>query len=182
MKMILLKGKIILFYLLVIYFSFLQPFTLYLWTYSSIVLLLIFLFLLYFPFFFCRFFNFDSFKAVNYALIFSTIIFILLLITGYALSIWFKNFSYSKWKNPNYCDIRYNMVDSLNKKYDFVGMNKEKVYELLGDPNKKTCKHDYEEDNKVCNSIYSNSMDNYFYCLYFNDENIVIKTEDNSEI
>ena len=41
------------------------------------------------------------------------------------------------------------MVESLESKYPLVGMNREDIYNILGNPNGKVCKYDYEEDNKI---------------------------------
>lgn len=54
-----------------------------------------------------------------------------------------------RWTNSNYCNIKDEMVESLESKYPLVGMNREDIYNILGNPNGKVCKYDYEEDNKI---------------------------------
>lgn len=68
------------------------------------------------------------------------------------------------------------MVESLESKYQLVGMNRKDVYNLLGKP--KTCEYDYETDNKICYMAFEGWMlRNDFYCLYLDENNIVVDTE-----
>jgi hypothetical protein len=45
-----------------------------------------------------------------------------------------RNFSEARWKNKNYINFRYNMVNDLLSNHELRGMSEKKVLKLLGKP------------------------------------------------
>lgn len=81
---------------------------------------------------------------------------------------YYGNFTPQKWiDNPDY---RYLMIDSLERKYDIVGMSKQDITDLLGSPtniNRQTGSYEYFIDPGF--------MDCVTYDIYFNND-IAVKT------
>lgn len=105
----------------------------------------------------------DFYKCILFSLIGVIIYFIILCIFFSYICI----FSESKWKNDKYIDLRYLMIDDLENKYNFVGMNKNEVIKILGDGN---------SDDELCYQTSSVMISTYFYCLKYDENNIVTKT------
>ena len=116
----------------------------------------------------------EKFIATIYSFLAIIIFLVLTLIVGYFTKNFFEKFSYKKWNNSNYCDMRYMMIESLEKKYSFIGMNKKNIYNILGKIEDKSCMHDYEEDNKICYMTYEiEEISRNYYCLYLDENGIV---------
>lgn len=114
-------------------------------------------------------------KKIILSYIFLFIYIILLLITGYCTAKFLENFSPKNWNK--YSDLRYLMIESLEKKYKIVGMEKEEIINVLGKPNKRNFSYFNDTENKICYSIMTNVIDTKFFCLTFDDNDIVIKID-----
>ncbi len=135
------------------------------------------LFLIFLPFFFNKILSIKEHIAYVYSFLIIITFFIIALLVGCFNSHYFEIFTYEKWNNNKYCDMRYKMIKSLEKNYSLIGRNKKEIYEILGNPNEKTCSYDYEDTNKICYMTYEAMMRNDFYCLYLDENGIVTKTE-----
>ena len=73
-----------------------------------------------------------------------------------------------KWNNANYTELRYFMIDDLEREYPLIGMQKEEVIEILGK------EPDY--DHSLCYHIRSVSIDSYQYCLSYEENGTITGT------
>ena len=64
------------------------------------------------------------------------------------------------------------MIEDLEKKHDFIGMNINDVYEILG----KDYDDIYNYDNTLCYFIGYDIFDIALYCLEYDENNIIINT------
>ncbi len=116
----------------------------------------------------------------NYSILVSFFAFILwiilLLILGIISGYYYRIFSTEKWTDSSLCPAREGMIDSLEEKYDMIGMNKKEIYKILGNPNDGVCKYDQEanNDNKSCYNLSNDGYYYKYYCVYFNDNDIVV--------
>lgn len=92
---------------------------------------------------------------------------IYLLIVSMFLS-YFDTFTESKWKNDKYANLRYLMIDDLEKKYNLIGMNKDDVIKILGDPLEA-------EEGEMCYQVSSVFITVNYYCLRYDDNNIIVE-------
>lgn len=106
----------------------------------------------------------NFYKCILFSLIGVIVYFIILCAVLYFIS----TFSESKWKNNKYINLRYLMIEDLEEKYDFIGMNKREVIKILGDES--------FDDNELCYKTSSVMISEYFYCLKYNEKNIVTET------
>lgn len=102
----------------------------------------------------------DFYKCILFSFICVCIYFIILCIF---LS-YIGTFSENKWKNDKYIDLRYLMIDDLEDKYNFIGMNKNEVIKILGDES---------SDDELCYQTSSVMISTYFYCLKYDENNII---------
>lgn len=112
----------------------------------------------------------EFYKAILLSCISVIIYFIILFIIKFSILNYMSKFTIQKWNNDNYIDLRYLMLDDLEKKYDFIGMNKEKANQILG------LKSYYNYDNGICYFIKNEWLNNYYYCLDYDENNIITKT------
>ena len=59
------------------------------------------------------------------------------------------------------------LLKDLEKKYDFIGMRKEDVIEILG--------KEYENEDYIYYFIRSEWLKTYYYCLQYDSNNIIVK-------
>ena len=117
------------------------------------------------------------YKSIIYSM-FSVIIYlIILVIITFGIRQYFKTFSTEKWSNENWNGFRYLMVEDLEEKYDLVGMTKEEVQAILG-------QEDVElemlvTDYAIGYSVRNGFMDWYYYYIYLDENDVVIRTEFN---
>lgn len=90
-----------------------------------------------------------------------------------------QTFSTEKWQSSKYCEHRHYIIDDLKCKHSFVGMTRNEVDRILGDISDSKCSYDFQRDNKIC--FFSRNVPYFgefeYFCLYFDDNNIVTKTE-----
>lgn len=177
-------GKLLIFflyYILVICFFLFHPYSDTIINYSDILGMIFILspvVFVFFPSILKKILHVDRFIAILYSFLSIIIFLVLTLIIGYFTKNYFENFSYKKWNNSNYCDMRYMMLESLEKKYSFVGMNRENVYNILGKIDGKSCIQDYEVDDKICYMTYEiEKISRDHYCLYLDENDVVISVK-----
>ena len=107
-----------------------------------------------------KIFKKEFYKCILFSLIAVIIYFIIFCIF---LS-YIGTFSESKWQNDKYTNLRYLMIDHLEEKYDFIGMNKNEVIKILGDEG---------GNNELCYQTRSFMISTYFYCLKYDDNNFI---------
>lgn len=73
-------------------------------------------------------------------------------------------FDENKWKDERYIDLRYLMIDDLEDRYDFIGMNKDEVIEILGND---------DSNGELCYQTSSVMISTSFYCLKYDESNII---------
>ena len=115
------------------------------------------------------------YKSIIYSM-FSVIIYlIILVIMTFGIRQYFKTFSTERWSNESWNSFRYLMLDDLEEKYDLVGMTKEEVHELLGE-------EDVElewliTDYAIGYSVRDGFMEGYYYYIYLEENDVVVRTE-----
>lgn len=125
---------------------------------------------IFLPIIFSKLLKKEWYKAFLYSFIINVIYVIIILpsirfgIVGYM-----KSFSKSKWNN--YDNLRYIMVDDLEKNYNLIGKKTNDVKKLLGKPDSS-----FDSDKSMCYFVKSKWLDSYFYCLEYDENNIIIKT------
>lgn len=106
------------YYILVIYFLLFFPYSDTIVSYSDVFLLifaigpLIFIFL---PNILKRALHVDMFNSIIYSFLIFILFSIIAIIVGHLTVNYFKDFSYEKWNNSDYCNLRYRMIESLEK-------------------------------------------------------------------
>lgn len=82
-------------------------------------------------------------------------------ITGYM-----KSFSVNKW--DNYHNLRYLMVDDLDRNYKLIGKKTDSVKKLLGKPDGS-----FDSNKSMCYFVKSKWIDSYYYCFEYNENNVI---------
>ena len=100
---------------------------------------------------------------------------IILLLITLGIRQYFKTFSTEKWSNENWNSFRYLMIDDLEDTYDLVGMTKEEVQSILGqeDVELEWLITDYE----IGYSVIDGFMEGYYYYIYLDENDVVVRTE-----
>lgn len=106
----------------------------------------------------------DFYKCILFSFIGVIVYFIILCTSLHFVG----TFSESKWKNDKYINLRYLMIEDLEDKYDFVGMDKNEVIQILGT-------EDFD-DNELCYKTSMVMITEYFYCLKYDENNSIIET------
>jgi len=110
----------------------------------------------------------EFYKSILFSSIGVIIYFIIVFCIEMCIIRYMKDFTVDKWNN--YVDFRYLMVDDLEKEYNFVGMSKEEVFDILGE-------YDYCNDTSMRYLIrYIWLKDEYFY-LFYDENGIITNTE-----
>ena len=117
------------------------------------------------------------YKSILYSMLSVIIYVIILLLITLGTRQYFKTFSTEKWSNENWNSFRYFMIDDLEDTYDLVGMTKEEVQSILG-------QEDVEiewlvTDYAIGYSVREGFMDWYYYYIYLDENDVVIRTEFN---
>lgn len=102
----------------------------------------------------------DFYKCVLFSFVGVLIYFV---IFGIFLS-YFCTFSENKWKNEKYINLRYLMIDDLEDKYSFMGMNKNEIIQILGNES---------SNDELCYQTSSVMISTYYYCLKYDENNII---------
>ena len=132
----------------------------------SLIFLILFIFLplliLILPIFFKKVLKKDFYKCVLLSLIGVFIYFIVICI----FISYIGTFDESKWKDERYINLRYLMIDDLEDRYDFIGMNKDEVIEILGND---------DSNGELCYQTSSIMISTSFYCLKYDENNIIME-------
>ncbi len=169
-----------LYYILTIILLFFHPYVDTIIYYSNTFFIIIFLFpiiFLFLPTILKKIMHLNEFLSIIYSFIVIITFFLMTVFGGYLTHKYFKDFSSEKWKNNNYCNMRNRMIDSLENKYALIGMDRKEIYDILGKPEDRICSYDYEQNNKVCYMTFEAMMKNDFYCIYFDENDIVFNVE-----
>lgn len=170
----------LLYYILVICFLPFNPYSDSIVSYSNTLLMVFVLSPIIFaclPIILKKILQIDKFVSIAYSLLIIIVFIITTIIIGYFTNDYFEIFSYEKWSNSDYCDMRYKMVESLEKKHTLIGMNRRDIYNILGKTDVKICSNDYEETDKICYMTFESTMRNDFYCLYLDQGDIVVEAK-----
>jgi len=113
--------------------------------------------------------NFNKSILISF---FITIIYILVIVPTLQFGIkkYLSVFTIEKWQNTHHYH-RYFMIDDLEKKYNFVGMTKEEVFNILGE----------EQINDALVIEYyigDGGRNTIYYNIYLNDNFVVIDTKE----
>lgn len=142
----------------------------------SVVLFIVCIFVMpilfiFLPIIFSKILKKEWYKAFLYSFIINVIYVIIILpsirfgIVGYM-----KSFSKSKWNN--YANLRYIMVDDLEKNYNLIGKKTNDVKKLLGKPDSS-----FKIDKSMCYFIKGEFfLNSYYYCLEYDENNIITET------
>ena len=139
-------------------------------TLFNILFICIPIFLLILPPVFKFIFKKKFYKAIIYSAVSFVIYLLILFCIRTAITTYMSNFTKEKWDNSSHCNLRYLMVDDFEKKYDVIGMNKEEVYELLGET------RSHESNNEICYLIREPFLFETYYCLEYDENNIIVNT------
>lgn len=115
------------------------------------------------------------YKSILYSMLSVIIYVIILLLITLGIRQYFKTFSTEKWSNENWNSFRYLMIDDLEDTYDLVGMTKEEVQSILG-------QEDVElewlvTDYAIGYSVRDGFMEGYYYYIYLDENDVVVRTE-----
>ena len=110
----------------------------------------------------------DFYKAIIIGCKIIIVYFILIIVIRCFIIGYMSKFTINKWNNSDWYDLRYLMIDSLEKEYNFIGMTKDYVIKILGEGQ--------ERENSICYSVKSIWMDSYYYCINFDENNVVTYT------
>ena len=109
--------------------------------------------------------KFSFTKTIMYSVI-SILIYIFVVIGTHMVAEYqFKSFSLEKWTTYPY--QRYRMLDDMTSKYNFIGMSRENVMEILGNPD---FTHIQDSDGKIEYIIKSAFLDQQFVRFSIDDE------------
>lgn len=115
------------------------------------------------------------YKSILYSVL-SVIIYLIILISiTFGIKQYFKTFTTEKWTNENWNGFRYLMIDDLEEKYNLVGMTKEEIYNILGEE-----EADLEmliKEYVICYLVRDVFLDGYYYYIYFDENDVVVRTE-----
>lgn len=131
------------------------------------ILPVLFIFL---PIIFSKLFKKEWYKAFLYSFIINIIYVIIVVpVIRFGIISYMKSFSDTKW--DNYDNLRYIMVDDLEKNYNLIGKKTNDVKKLLGKPDSS-----FDSDKSMCYFVKSKWLDSYFYCLEYDENNVIIET------
>lgn len=110
----------------------------------------------------------EFFESILFSILFVLLYFLILWLIRFSIIFYLNSFSVSKWNNPNYRNLRYLMIDGLEERYNFIGKDKKEVIRVLGKEN--------EYDQNLCYHIQNKWLDSYYYCLHYDENNIITDT------
>ena len=126
----------------------------------SILFIILPVIVLLLPIIFKKILKKDFYKCILFSIIGVIIYFI---IFGMFL-FYISTFSENRWKDDKYTNLRYLMIDDLEDKYNFIGMNKSDVVKILGNES---------SDDELCYQTSSIMISTYYYCLKYNENSII---------
>lgn len=112
------------------------------------------------------------YKTILYSCLGFAIYILIIISLKFSIDMYFKTFTIEKWSNNNWHGFRYLMIDDMEKKYDFIGMNKNEIYDILGKEDKEL-----EGEYVICYSMRNGFFEGDYYLIYLNEDDIVIKTD-----
>lgn len=125
---------------------------------------------IFLPIIFSKLLKKEWYKAFLYSFIVNVIYLIIILPSiRFGIANYMKSFSKSKWNN--YANLRYIMVDDLEKNYNLIGKKTNDVKKLLGKPDSS-----FDSDKSMCYFVKSKWLDSYFYCLEYDENNVITET------
>ncbi len=137
-----------------------------------IVYLMIPIIILMLPIIFKFIFNKKFYKSVCYSALMIIFYILLLFLLQLGIRNYFSTFTKEKWTNENWHGFRYLMIEDLEKQYDLIGMNKEEIYQILGEEDRKL--YEFNDSNSLCYSMRNGFFEGDYYIVILNDEDIVI--------
>lgn len=115
-------------------------------------------------------------KSVLLSCIAVIVYFIIILVVRFSILTYMGKFTVEKWDNENYTHLRYLMIDDMEQKYDFVGMNKEDVMEILGTESCDIRENYHVYDNSICYFVKNEWRDSYYYGLEYDENGVITNT------
>ena len=125
------------------------------------------------PIIFKFIFKIKFYKSICYSTLIIILYIIILFILTFGIINYFKTFTKEKWINEDWHNFRYLMIEDLEKQYNLIGMNKEEIYQILGEEDRKS----NEDDRTLYYSIKNGFFEGDYYIINLNDENIVTDIE-----
>lgn len=113
------------------------------------------------------FFRKGLYRSILNTIILSAAYFLFVFTVNFGICKYMSSYTFEKWCNDSYHGLRYLMIEDLEKKYDFIGMRKEDVIEILG--------KEYENEDYIYYFIRSEWLKTYYYCLQYDSNNIIVK-------
>lgn len=107
------------------------------------------------------------YKSILWSLISVVIYCIIIFATSFGISRYMSEFTFEKWNNKGYSNLRYLMLNSLEEQYDFIGMDKEDVIGILG--------KESEHKNRIYYFVGSEFLTEFYYCLEYDENGIITK-------
>lgn len=107
------------------------------------------------------------YKAILWSLISVAVYFVIIFVTNFGITKYMSEFTFEKWNNEEYYNLRYLMLNSLEEQYDFIGMNKEEVIDMLG--------KESENKNRICYFVGSEFLTEFYYCLEYDENGTITK-------
>ena len=113
------------------------------------------------------------YKSILYSCLAVVIYIFVLLGLNFGIKSYFKTFTTEKWSNRDWYSYRYLMIDDLEEKYNFIGMSKEEVYDILGktDEGVKESGGEYVIAYPIKNGFFEGD----YYQIYFDKNDVVTK-------
>lgn len=109
----------------------------------------------------------EFYKSVLWSLISVVVYFVIIFATSFGISRYMSEFTFEKWNNKGYSNLRYLMLNSLEEQYNFIGMNKEEVIGILG--------KESEHKNRIYYFVGSEFLTEFYYCLEYDENGIITK-------
>ena len=107
------------------------------------------------------------YKSILLSLIAVVVYFTIVFATIFGIEKYMSNFTSEKWNNEKYSNLRYLMLNSLEEKYNLVGMKKNEVTEILG--------KEYENEQYMYYYVGGQWLRSFYYCLEYNENDNITK-------
>lgn len=137
-----------------------------------IAYLIIPIIILMLPIIFKLIFKKKFYKSVCYSALIIILYILLLFLLQFGIRNYFNTFTKEKWINENWHGFRYLMIEDLEKQYNLIGMNKEEIYQILGEEDRKL--NEFNDNKSLCYSMRNGFFEGDYYIIILNDEDIVI--------
>lgn len=107
----------------------------------------------------------EYFKSFISGCISIVIYIIAIVLIRFAIIGYMSDFTILKWTNEKHANLRYLMIDDLEREYNFIGKNKTEAISVLGKAS--------TFDNSLCYYVKSDWIDSYYYCFKYDDTNVI---------